>query len=116
MLNAKVVCTSAILLAHIGCMEGRPKPEAPEVAMKHFNDQLANHCPAHKYDPARFNAFAKKYYIDADTQSQQLIDLDTQKSCSANGTQPECYNTGFITAEIQAGGLDEIVNATCHLD
>ncbi len=116
MLNARVLCTSAILLAHIGCMEGRPKPVAPQVAMQHFNAQLATHCPAHQYDPARFNTFAKKYYVDADTQSQQLIDLDTQKACSTDSSQPACYNTGFITAEIQAGGLEEIVNATCHLD
>lgn len=116
MLKLPVICTSAILLSHIGCMEARPKPEAPEVAMKHYNDQLATHCPSKPYEPAKFNTFAKKYYIDADTQSQQLIDLDTQKACSANGTQPDCYNTGFITAEIQAGGIDEIVNASCHLE
>jgi hypothetical protein len=28
----------------------------------------------------------------------------------------DCYNTGFITAEIQAGGIDDIVNASCRLD
>jgi hypothetical protein len=116
MLNVRVLCTSAILLTHIGCMEARPKPQSPEVAMKHFNDQLANHCPTKQYEPAKFNAFAKQYYIDADTQSQQLIDLDTQKSCSANSDQPACYNTGFITAEIQMGGIDDIVKDTCHLD
>jgi hypothetical protein len=116
MFHFRVLCTSAILLAHVGCMEARPKADAPEVAMKHFTDLRATHCPTKPYDPARFNAFAKKYYIDADTQSQQLIDLDTTNACSANSSQPECYNTGFITAEIQTGGIEEIVNASCHAE
>jgi hypothetical protein len=95
-------------------MEARPKPVTPDVAMKHFNDQLANHCPAKHYDADKFNEFAKKYYVDADTQSQQLIDFDTHQVCSANDSRPACYNQGFLQAEIQMGGIDEIVKAACN--
>ncbi len=109
----RLACLALFVAAAIGCQSDRPAPVAPEVAMKHFNDQLANHCPTKHYDPEKFAEFAKDYYIDADTQSQQLIDLDAQKACAGGGQKPECSNTGFITAEIQMAGIDDIVKATC---
>jgi hypothetical protein len=115
MFKALALCTSFMLLSHTGCMETRPKPDTPEVANKHFTDQLANKCPGKQLNPEKFNDFAKEYRNDADVQSQQLIDLDTTKACAANGSQPECYNTGFIQAEIEMGGIDEIVKHACHL-
>ena len=101
----------------LGCQPDRPKAPTVEVAMKHFNDQLANKCPQKHLDtqlpPDKFNEFAKEYRNDADTQSQQLIDLNTHDVCKAGGSEPECYNQGFIQAEVQIGGIDETVKATC---
>ena len=104
----------ALALTTLGCQSDRPKPFPPEVAMQHFNDQIANHCPNKQVDPEKFNEFAKDYRNDADTQSQQLIDLDTTNVCNNTKSRPECYNQGFIQAQIQMGGLDEIVKATCN--
>jgi hypothetical protein len=112
MLKTLPLCLTLLLLT--GCYPNRPAPVSSDTAMKHFNDQVANHCPGKAVDPEKFNEFAKDYRNDADVQSQQLIDLDASKACAANNSRPECYNAGFIKAEIQLGGIDEIVKHACH--
>jgi hypothetical protein len=112
MLKTLPLCLTLLLLT--GCYPDRPARVSADTAMKHFNDQIANHCPGKPVDPEKFNELAKDYRNDADTQSQQLIDLDTTKACTANNSRPECYNAGFLQAEIQMGGMDEIVKQACN--
>jgi hypothetical protein len=108
------LCFTVLFAAALGCQSDRPKPVSTEVAMKHFNDQIANHCPGKQVNPEKFNEFAKDYLNDADTQSQQLITLDTKNACGANDSRPECFNAGFVQAEIQLGGIDDIVQHACN--
>jgi hypothetical protein len=101
-------------LAVLGCQSDRPKPLPAEEAMNTVNTQIGYHCPAKKVSAEEFNEFAKDYYKDADVQSQQLIVQQTTASCKANSSEPECYNAGFSQAEIQMGGMDEIVKQICN--
>ena len=100
------------LFAFVGCQSDRPKPIAAEAAMETVNTQIGYHCPAKKVSPEEMNEFAKDYYKDADYQSQQLIEQQTA-SCK-NSSSPDCYNAGFAQAEIQLGGMDEIVKQVCN--
>ena len=117
---------STLVFAAVGCQNNRPTPYAPEHAMDVYRGRLAVTC-AEKHrenlSPEQFSHFARDFYIDADTQTQQLIDLDTRKSCGLKGStqsmqksgQPtgECYETGFVQASIQIGNLDEVAKDVC---
>lgn len=111
---AATLMLCAVTFESHGCQQNRPDPVAPEVAMKRFNDQVQNHCAGKQIDPEKLNEFAKDYRNDADTQSQQLIDLNTSKLCGKSGGA-ECYNQGFVQAEVQMGGIDDIVKLVCAM-
>ena len=103
-----------VFLAALGCQSDRPKPIAPEAAVETVNTQVALHCPAKKVSAEEMNEFAKDYYRDADYQSQQLIEQQTRASCKADSSGGECFTAGFDQAEIQLGGMDEIVKQVCN--
>lgn len=103
--------------AAAGCQNDRPKPYTPEHALDVYRGRLASTCAEKHMEhlPAEeFNRFGREFYVDADTQTQQLIDLDTRKSCGAN-TSGDCYKTGFVQAAIQIGNLNEVTKHICSL-
>ncbi len=124
---ATPVLACLLAFAAAGCQNNRPEPYAPEHAMDVYRGRLAVTCPEkHRENMSaeQFSKFGRDFYIDADTQTQQLIDLDSRKSCGLkgstqsmekSGTQPtgECYETGFIQASIQIGNLDEVAKDVC---
>ncbi len=106
----------ALILSSTGCQMLRPPVQAPEAAWNTYQGRLAEQCSEKHLDkmPAeKLNDLAFETYRDADTQVQQIIDLDTAKSCKAGGDRAECYNTGFLQASIQAGTLKEFVKKVC---
>ena len=118
-----------VALAAAGCQNNRPEPYAAEHAMDVYRGRLAVTCPEkHRENMSaeQFSKFGREFYIDADTQTQQLIDFDSRKSCGLKGgTQDidkrvgtgrlsgECYETGFIQASLQIGNLDEVAKDVC---
>ena len=116
-----------LAFAAVGCQNNRPAPYAPEHAMDVYRGRVASTCPdkhRENMSPELFSRFGREFYIDADTQTQQLIDLDSRKSCGLRGgTQDmdkrsgqvsgECYETGFIQASIQIGNLNEVAKDVC---
>jgi hypothetical protein len=94
----------------------RPTPQAPEAAWSTYQGRLAEQCSEKHLDkmPAeKLNDLAFDTYKEADTQVQQLIDLDTGKACKGSTDRNGCYNTGFVQATIQAGTLNEFVKKVC---
>ena len=115
-----------LALAAAGCQNNRPEPYAPEHALDVYRGRLAATCPEKHRETMsaeQFSKFGRDFYIDADTQTQQLIDLDSRKACGLKGStqsmergaQPsgECYETGFLQASIQIGNLDEVAKDVC---
>ena len=116
-----------LALAAAGCQNDRPAPYAPEHAMDVYRGRVAVICPEkHRENMSaeQFSKFGRDFYIDADTQTQQLIDLDTRKACGVkgrtdnmdkSGVQPSgaCYETGFVQASIQIGSLEEVAKKVC---
>jgi hypothetical protein len=105
-----------LALSTIGCEMNRPPAQAPEVAWKTYQGRLSEQCGDKHLEnlPAEKLAdIAHEYYIDADTQAQQLIELDIRKSCAANGPDAACTNTGFVQATITTGGLPDFVRKVC---
>lgn len=115
-----------LALAAAGCQNNRPEPYAPEHALDVYRGRLAATCPEKHREmmsAEQFSKFGRDFYIDADTQTQQLIDLDSRKACGLKGStqsmergaQPagECYETGFLQASIQIGNLDEVAKDVC---
>jgi hypothetical protein len=108
------LCT--LLLSSTGCHMLRPPVQEPEAAWNTYQGRLAEQCSEKHLDKMpgeKLNDLAVESYKDADTQVQQLIDLDTVKACKSSGDRNECYNTGFIQASIQAGTLQEFVKKVC---
>ena len=69
--------TALCFLVISGCDMNRPPIQAPDAAWNTYQGRLAEQCSdKHLANlPAeRLNEIAKDYYIDADTQIQQLID------------------------------------------
>jgi len=111
---APVLVCSLVLTA--GCAMNRPPIQAPDAAWNTYHGRLAEQCSAKHLDnlsPVKFNEIAHDYYVDADTQIQQLIDLDSRNSCKANNDFPNCYNTGFVQASVQAGSTTDFVKKVC---
>ncbi len=116
-----------LALAAAGCQNDRPAPYAPEHAMDVYRGRVASTCPEkHRENMSaeQFSKFGREFYIDADTQTQQLIDLDSRKACGVKGSTQsmdkkggqltgECYETGFVQASIQIGNLDEVAKDVC---
>ena len=116
-----------LALAAAGCQNNRPDPFTPEHAMDVYRGRVAVTCPEkHRENMSaeEFGHFGREFYMDADTQTQQLIDLDTRKACGAkgatqnidkSGVQPsgECYEAGFMQASNQIGNLDEVTKKIC---
>ena len=106
----------AIILSSTGCEMLRPPVQAPEAAWNTYQGRLSEQCGEKHLDkmPAeKLNDLAFDTYKDADTQVQQLIDLDTRKACKAGGDHTECYNTGFVQASVQAGSTTDFVKKVC---
>jgi hypothetical protein len=100
----------------IGCEMNRPPAQAPEVAWNTYKGRLAEQCGGKHLEnlPAeKFGEIAQEYYVDANTQAQQLIDLDRRKACANNASESECMNTGFVQATIQTDGLQDFVKKVC---
>ena len=123
---ATLLLACLLAFAAVGCQNNRPEPYAPEHAMDVYRGRLAVTCPEKHREglsAEQFSKFGREFYIAADTQTQQLIDLDSRKSCGLKGStqsmeksaQPtgECYETGFIQASIQIGNLDEVATDVC---
>ena len=116
-----------LAFAAAGCQNDRPDPYTPEHALDVYRGRLAVTCPEKHRETLsaeQFGKFGREYYIDADTQTQQLIDLDSRKSCGLKGSTQsmdkragqlsgECYEAGFIQASIQIGNLDEVAKSVC---
>ncbi len=69
----------SLALSTVGCKMNRPPAQAPDVAWGTYKGRLAEQCGAKHLEnlPAeKFGEIAQEYYVDADTQAQQLIDLD----------------------------------------
>jgi hypothetical protein len=100
-----------------GCQMNRPPEQAPDAAWNTYKGRLAEQCSAKHLEnmPAeKLNEIANDFYIDADTQIQQLIDADRQHTCGKNGPTVDCLNTGFIQASVQAGSLNDFVKQVCR--
>lgn len=116
-----------LAFAAVGCQNNRPAPFAPQHALDVFHEEVASTCPEKHRETMsaeQFGKFGHEFYNDADTQVQQLIDLDTRKACGftgstqaaiKSGVQPsgECYETGFAQASIQLGNLDQVAKGVC---
>ncbi len=106
----------ALIVSSTGCQMLRPPAQAPEAAWNTYQGRLAEQCSEKHLDKMpdeKLQDLAVETYKDADTQVQQLIDLDTSRACKAGGSRTDCYNTGFIQASIQAGTLQEFVKKVC---
>ncbi len=124
---ATPILACLLAFAAAGCQNDRPAVYAPEHAMDVYRGRLASTCPEkhrENLSAEQFGKFGREFYIDADTQTQQLIDLDSRKACglkgstqsmNKSGVQPsgECYQTGFVQASTQIGNLDEVAKGVC---
>jgi hypothetical protein len=107
----------SLALSTVGCEMNRPPAQAPDVAWNTYKGRLAEQCEAKHLEnlPAeKFGEIAHDYYIDADTQIQQLVDFDARKVCSGKNTvDAECFNTGMVQALVQTGGTQDFVKKVC---
>ncbi len=112
------VLLSLFVLAATGCQMLRPDKKTADAAVSTYHARLSESCPEKHLDmlpQAEVNRLAKANYIAADTQAQQLIDLDSGSECKAHDNRPQCFNTGFIQALDQTGGMPEFVKTVCGL-
>ncbi len=103
-------------LSTVGCAMNRPPAQAPEVAWATYKGRLAEQCGAKHLEnlsTEKLNEIAHDYYVDADTQAQQLIEFDARKACGKNAVNAECFNTGLVQAMVQAGGTQDFVKTVC---
>ena len=113
---AAPVVLLSLALSTVGCEMNRPPAQAPEVAWNTYKGRLSEQCGAKHLEnlPAeKFTEIGHEYYIDADTQAQQLIDLDGRKACGGGKVSDECFNTGLVQATIQTGGVTDFVKKVC---
>ncbi len=111
---APVLALAALALS--GCAMNRPPMQSPDEAWNTYKGRLAEQCSAKHLDtmsPEKFNEIARDFYIDADTQNQQLIDADARKACGSRSITVDCYNTGFVQAQVQVGSTQEFVKKVC---
>jgi hypothetical protein len=110
---APVLCLLAV--STFGCDMNRPPVQAPEQAWTTMHGRLAEQCSAKHPDaiPAdKFYEFALDAHKEATPQTQQLIEKDVLNACK--GTDgADCYNTGFIQAEIQSGNDAAFAKKVC---
>ena len=102
-------------LATSGCEMLRPPVQSPEAAMNTYKGRLAEQCSSKHLEnmPAdKLNDLAMDFYRDVDTQVAQVIERDTRLSCGKS-EGAECYNTGFIQANVQAGTINTFVKEVC---
>jgi len=113
---AAPVVLLSLALSTVGCEMNRPPAQAPETAWNTYKGRLAEQCSAKHLEnlPAdKFYDLSHEYYVDADTQVQQLIEFDARKVCGSSKTEVECANTGFVQAMVQTGGTEEFVKKVC---
>jgi hypothetical protein len=106
----------SLALSTVGCEMNRPPAQAPEVAWNTYKGRLAEQCGAKHLEnlPAeKFSEIGHDYYVDADTQIQQLIDFDARKACGKNAVDTSCFNTGLVQATVQAGSTGDFVKKVC---
>ena len=114
---ASAILLAAFALTATGCDEFPPRPQSADQAMKTYQSRIAESCSdKHKENlsPDALNTVAKDFYHGLDLNAQQRVDQLTGLSCSASGaSQPDCYNTGFISAVQNIGEMNHFAIFAC---
>jgi hypothetical protein len=104
-----------LALSAAGCEMRRPPIQSADAAWATYKGRVAEQCASkhpENMPSEKFHELALDYYRDADTQIQQLIDFDAKKACGTTGGT-ECFNTGFVQANVQAGSMEEFAKKVC---
>ena len=110
------IAVLSFVIALAGCHSSSQPLRSADQAVTQYKQALATTCGGKHMDamsPVQLNVQTRLWYGKLDAPARDNYDKAVRDSCAANGSQPECYNTGILRGVIQDGGMDKFVTQVC---